>query len=128
MAQEKALQDDDQAWMGGDDENYTIAEPDRAVSSTSALELLKKMPFQSQTGSPDPMFLKLNADDNDYVDVEGGIQPGDELDSTAFKMRKIRSKPKKKATDTLEEGLSKIYIVRAIGLLTKCALRPPVFK
>lgn len=26
------MQDDDQTWMGGDDENYTIAEPDRTVS------------------------------------------------------------------------------------------------
>lgn len=25
------MQDDDQTWMGGDDENYTIAEPDRIV-------------------------------------------------------------------------------------------------
>lgn len=26
------MQDDDQTWMGADDENYTIAEPDRTVS------------------------------------------------------------------------------------------------
>lgn len=32
LAQERAMQDDDQTWMGGDDENYTIAEPDRTVS------------------------------------------------------------------------------------------------
>lgn len=31
LAQERAFQDDDQAWMGGDEENYTIAEPDRSV-------------------------------------------------------------------------------------------------
>lgn len=30
IAQERALQDDD-TWMGGDEENYTIAEPDRSV-------------------------------------------------------------------------------------------------
>lgn len=33
MAQERAMQDDDQTWMGGDDENYTITEPDRNVST-----------------------------------------------------------------------------------------------
>ncbi|KAJ8968631.1 hypothetical protein NQ317_014757 [Molorchus minor] len=35
LAQEKAMQDDDQTWMGGDDENYTIAEPDRITHNTT---------------------------------------------------------------------------------------------
>lgn len=48
------------------------------------------------------MFLKMNADD-EYVDVEGGLQTGDDLSSPPFK-RKTKGKPKKK-TDTLEEGL-----------------------
>lgn len=32
LAQERAFQDDDQTWMGGDEENYTLAEADRTVS------------------------------------------------------------------------------------------------
>lgn len=32
MVQEKAMQDDDQTWMGGDDENYAITDQDRGVS------------------------------------------------------------------------------------------------
>lgn len=34
LAQERAFQDDDQTWMGGDEENYTIAETDRTVTLT----------------------------------------------------------------------------------------------
>lgn len=44
LAQEKAMQDDDQTWMGGDDENYTIAEPDRSVG----IVLCNKKWFQAQ--------------------------------------------------------------------------------
>jgi hypothetical protein len=32
LARERAMQDDDQAWMAGEEENYTIAEPDRIVT------------------------------------------------------------------------------------------------
>lgn len=49
------------------------------------------------------MFLKMNTDDPEYVDVEGGIQTSDDLGSPSFK-RKAKNKLKKK-TDTLEEGL-----------------------
>lgn len=48
------------------------------------------------------MFLKMNADDSEYVDVEGGIQTSDDLGSPSFK-RKTKGKAKKK-TDMLEEG------------------------
>ncbi|XP_072375898.1 uncharacterized protein, partial [Diabrotica undecimpunctata] len=41
LAQERAMQDDDQSWIGGDEENYTIAEPDRI----------------SQASSPDPSLF-----------------------------------------------------------------------
>lgn len=32
LAQERALQEDDNTWLGVDEENYTIAEPDHMVS------------------------------------------------------------------------------------------------
>lgn len=50
------------------------------------------------------MFLKSNIEDYDYVDVEGGIHPGDELAGPPFKMRRGRGRPKKKTAATLEEG------------------------
>lgn len=55
------------------------------------------------------MFLKMNTDDSEYVDVEGGIQTSDDFGS--FK-RKTKGKTKKKA-DTLEEGenFMKIFMV-----------------
>lgn len=48
------------------------------------------------------MFLKMNTDDSEYVDVEGGIQVSDDFGNSSFK-RKAKGKAKKKA-DTLEEG------------------------
>ncbi|KAJ8966592.1 hypothetical protein NQ314_003444 [Rhamnusium bicolor] len=39
LAQERALQDDDQTWMGGDDENYTIAEPDRILDEYDLIDV-----------------------------------------------------------------------------------------
>ncbi|XP_022915910.2 transcription initiation factor TFIID subunit 1 [Onthophagus taurus] len=85
LAQERILQDDDQTWMGGDEENYTIAEPDRA----------------SQTSSPD--LHKLHSEDMEYVDVEGAAI--DDPDSLQPKIRKGRGRPKKKTAATLEEDL-----------------------
>lgn len=44
-------------------------------------------------------------EDYDYVDVEGGIQAGDDLSSPPFKRSRNKGKPRKKAADTLEEGI-----------------------
>ncbi|CAG9840406.1 unnamed protein product [Diabrotica balteata] len=56
LAQERAMQDDDQSWIGGDEENYTIAEPDRI----------------SQASSPDHLSsVKSQVDEFDLIDVEG---------------------------------------------------------
>ncbi|XP_025829249.1 transcription initiation factor TFIID subunit 1 [Agrilus planipennis] len=90
LTQERALQEDDNTWMGGDDENYTIAEPDRT----------------SQASSPENMFItKSHVEDYDYVDVEGVMTPMMDPSSPPLKMRKIRGRPKKKTTATLEEDL-----------------------
>lgn len=84
------MQEDD-AWMGGNEENYTIAEPDRA----------------SQASSPDHSFLKGHHEDFDYIDVEGG--DADDLTSPPSKVRKIKSRPKKKTSATLEEGTTVLH-------------------
>lgn len=76
---------DDHAWMGVDEENYTIPETDQV----------------SQASSPDN--LKNNSEDMDYVDIEGGITPGED-DSIPAKLRRGRGRPKKKSA-TLEEGM-----------------------
>ncbi|GJQ86655.1 Taf1, partial [Trypoxylus dichotomus] len=83
LTQERAMQDD-HAWMGVDEENYTIPEGDQA----------------SQASSPDN--LKTNSEDLDYVDIEG-ITAGED-DSIPPKMRRGRGRPKKKSA-TLEEDL-----------------------
>lgn len=70
--------------MGVDEENYTITEPDQV----------------SQSSSPENM-LKMHSDDLDYVDIEGGLIPG-EYDMPP-KQRRGRGRPKKKSA-TLEEG------------------------
>ncbi|KAJ8919713.1 hypothetical protein NQ315_006241 [Exocentrus adspersus] len=89
LAQERALQDDDQTWMGGDDENYTIAEPDRI----------------SQASSPDHMSsVKSQIDEYDLIDVEGeGIQGLEE--SIAPEMPRVKKKVKKEEAHTLEQDL-----------------------
>ncbi|XP_015602536.1 transcription initiation factor TFIID subunit 1 isoform X2 [Cephus cinctus] len=58
LVQQRAMEqaDIDSSWLGPDEENYTIAEPE----------------FRgSQTSSPDNPFGKSNMDDFDFVDVEG---------------------------------------------------------
>ncbi|XP_063911046.1 transcription initiation factor TFIID subunit 1 isoform X2 [Zophobas morio] len=88
LAQERAMQDDDQAWMGGEEENYTIAEPDRI----------------SQASSPDQSsFIKSNIDDYDYVDVEGGIQTSEDIAASVPRPKK--RKTKKDDAAILEEDL-----------------------
>ncbi|RZC33764.1 transcription initiation factor TFIID subunit 1, partial [Asbolus verrucosus] len=90
LAQERAMQDDDQAWMGGEEENYTIAEPDRIV--------------MSQASSPDhSSFIKSNLDDYDYVDVEGGIQTSEDISTPVSRPRKRKNKKDEAAI--LEEDL-----------------------
>ncbi|KAG5898078.1 hypothetical protein JTB14_001783 [Gonioctena quinquepunctata] len=89
LAQERAMADDDQTWMGGDDENYTIAEPDRI----------------SQASSPDHLSsVKSQMDEYDLIDVEGeGLQC---LDESMFpKPPRQRKKIKKEEAHTLEEDL-----------------------
>ncbi|CAH1372514.1 unnamed protein product [Tenebrio molitor] len=88
LARERAMQDDDQAWMAGEEENYTIAEPDRI----------------SQASSPDhSSFLKSNMDDYDYVDVEGGIQSNEDISASVSRPRKRKNKKDEAAI--LEEDL-----------------------
>ncbi|KAJ8935568.1 hypothetical protein NQ318_001562 [Aromia moschata] len=89
LAQERAMQDDDQTWMGGDDENYTIAEPDRI----------------SQASSPDHLSsVKSQIDDYDLIDVEGeGIQGLEE--SLSLRPAKVKKRIKKEEAHTLEEDL-----------------------
>ncbi|CAH0547721.1 unnamed protein product [Brassicogethes aeneus] len=92
IAQERAMQNDDQTWMGGDDENYTIAEPDRA----------------SQASSPDHMTIKSQMDEYDYVDVENvGLQglQGMEEHSTPVKPRGRKKAKKVDDSNMLEEDL-----------------------
>lgn len=50
------------------------------------------------------MYMKSSIEDYDYVDVEGEVQPGDELSGPPFKMRRTRGRPRKKTAATLEEG------------------------
>lgn len=101
LVQERAYQDDDQTWMGGDEENYTIAEPDRAVT----LFLISPKLFliisflQSQASSPDNTFIKTG-EDYDFVDVESCAMPDGESPPS-----KRRMKSKKKEPATLEEGI-----------------------
>ncbi|KAK4872343.1 hypothetical protein RN001_014372 [Aquatica leii] len=86
-AHERAMQEDDNTWLG-DEENYTIAEPDRSLAS-----------------SPDNPYGKGSMEDYDYVDVEGsGLGFGDVL-SPPPKIRRGRGRPRKKAAATLEEDL-----------------------
>lgn len=64
LVQQRAMEQDDMSssWMGPDEDNYTITEPE----------------FRgSQTNSPDNPFGKSNIDDFDFVDVEGDIMEGD---------------------------------------------------
>ncbi|XP_046733883.1 transcription initiation factor TFIID subunit 1 [Diprion similis] len=80
LVQQRAMEqaDIDSSWLGPDEENYTIAEPE----------------FRgSQTSSPDNPFGKSMMDDFDFVDVEGDMDG--ELG------RSGRSKKK----DVLEEDL-----------------------
>ncbi|XP_023310146.1 transcription initiation factor TFIID subunit 1 isoform X2 [Anoplophora glabripennis] len=89
LAQERAMQDDDQTWMGGDDENYTIVEPDRI----------------SQSSSPDHLSsVKSQMDEYDLIDVEGeGVQGIDE--SVILQPPRSKKKFKKEEAHTLEEDL-----------------------
>ncbi|XP_065160409.1 transcription initiation factor TFIID subunit 1 isoform X2 [Atheta coriaria] len=91
LAQERAHEDDDLAWMGVDEENYTIAEPDR----------------QSYASSPDRSFQNKTYEELDYVDVEGGMNSGMHDDAHPF--RKIGKSPRTKKRSgevgTLEQDL-----------------------
>jgi len=104
-------QADDSSWLGPDEENYTIAEPEFRdvmitilifnIYDTISLSILShfqfllylihniKIYFQSQTSSPENPFGKSNIDDFDFVDVEGDMEAED------------RNSKKK---DVLEEG------------------------
>uniref|UniRef100_A0A6P7FJW6 Transcription initiation factor TFIID subunit 1 n=1 Tax=Diabrotica virgifera virgifera TaxID=50390 RepID=A0A6P7FJW6_DIAVI len=89
LAQERAMQDDDQSWIGGDEENYTIAEPDRI----------------SQASSPDHLSsVKSQVDEFDLIDVEGeGLHSIDER--LLPKPPKQLKKTPKHEENTLEEDL-----------------------
>lgn len=80
LVQKRAMEqaDIDPSWLGPDEENYTIAEPEFR---------------ESQTSSPENPFGKSNMDDFDFVDVEGDME-GDVG-------RNLHSKKK----DVLEEDL-----------------------
>lgn len=95
--------DIDPSWLGPDEENYTIVEPEfRGVQYLSIKNRCLVFPykkfcklwcfFQSQTSSPENPFGKSNMDDFDFVDVEGDME-GDGS-------RSVNSKKK----DVLEEG------------------------
>ncbi|XP_076280408.1 TATA-box binding protein associated factor 1 isoform X2 [Lasioglossum baleicum] len=80
LVQKRAMEqaDIDPSWLGPDEENYTIVEPE----------------FRgSQTSSPENPFGKSNMEDFDFVDVEGDME-GDGS-------RSVNSKKK----DVLEEDL-----------------------
>ncbi|KAK0086570.1 hypothetical protein PV325_002974 [Microctonus aethiopoides] len=81
LVQQRAMEqaDMESSWLGPDEENYTIAEPDFR---------------NSQTNSPDYPFGKSHMDDFDFVDVEGDME-GD------ISGRNAHSKKK----DVLEEDL-----------------------
>ncbi|XP_045464560.1 transcription initiation factor TFIID subunit 1 isoform X2 [Harmonia axyridis] len=86
LVKEKAYQEDDQAWMGTEEENFTITEPDR----------------MSQMSSPDggSFMMKSSMDEMDYVDVEG------EHPSQFSSPSKDRlTKKVKRESATLEEDL-----------------------
>ncbi|XP_044752850.1 transcription initiation factor TFIID subunit 1 isoform X2 [Coccinella septempunctata] len=87
LVKEKAYQEDDQAWLGTEEENFTITEPDR----------------MSQMSSPEggSFAIKSSMDEMDYVDVEGE-HPSD-FASPSSKER-ARKKVKKESA-TLEEDL-----------------------
>jgi len=118
LVQKRAMeQADDSSWLGPDEENYTIAEPEfRGVmiailifnicDTIFFIYLIQfllylihdiKIYFQSQTSSPENPFGKSNIDDFDFVDVEGDMEAED------------RNSKKK---DVLEEGntIYDIYI------------------
>ncbi|XP_011313489.1 transcription initiation factor TFIID subunit 1, partial [Fopius arisanus] len=61
LVQQRAMEqaDMDSSWLGPEEENYTIAEPEYR---------------SSQTNSPDNPFGKSSIDDFDFVDVEGDIE------------------------------------------------------
>ncbi|CAG9856159.1 unnamed protein product [Phyllotreta striolata] len=89
LAQERAFQDDDQSWIGGDDENYTITEPDHI----------------SQSSSPDRMSsVKSHMDEFDLIDVEG---EGPHMDEsiTPRPPKQPKKNPKSEEAHTLEEDL-----------------------
>lgn len=106
---EKAYQDDDQAWLGGEEENFTISEPDRMVIILFPKILIVnfvtahiknfKLFLQSQLSSPEPgsFAMKSAMDEMEYIDVEG-VHPSEF--SSPSKMRK----KVKKESATLEEG------------------------
>ncbi|KAJ9586080.1 hypothetical protein L9F63_020277 [Diploptera punctata] len=87
LVQERALEqaeiDSFGTWLGGEEENYTIAEPDMRGS---------------QTSSPDHMYGKSNLDDFDFVDVEGDMERDMDIE-----MGRVSHRPRKK--DVLEEDL-----------------------
>ncbi|VEN63707.1 unnamed protein product [Callosobruchus maculatus] len=89
LAQERAYENDDQSWVGGDEENFTIVEPDHI----------------SQTSSPEHLSsVKSHLDEYDLIDVEGeGVQAMDE--TLGFKPPKMKKKVKKEDAHTLEEDL-----------------------
>lgn len=85
IVQERALEQAEMD-LGGDDENYTIAEPDRG----------------SRASSPESSsFSKIQGDDFDFVDVEGEVA---QFDANAGE-EKQKGRGKKKAGATLEEDL-----------------------
>ncbi|KAL3284682.1 hypothetical protein HHI36_018831 [Cryptolaemus montrouzieri] len=88
LVRERAFQEDDQTWLGVDEENFTITEPDR----------------MSQMSSPDggSFMMKSSMDEMDYVDVEGEHH----MTFTSPTTSKPRAKKKmKKESATLEEDL-----------------------
>ncbi|XP_056630576.1 transcription initiation factor TFIID subunit 1 isoform X2 [Diorhabda sublineata] len=90
LAQERAMLDDDQSWIGGDEENYTIAEPDRS----------------SQTSSPDHLSsVKSQVDEFDLIDVEGEGMQALENSLLPPPPKQQKKNPKKEEIHTLEEDL-----------------------
>ncbi|XP_034951275.1 transcription initiation factor TFIID subunit 1 [Chelonus insularis] len=79
LVQQRAMDqaDMDSSWLGPDEENYTIAEPEFR---------------RSETNSPDNNFRKSNMEDFDFVDVEGDVEAEGSAKST-------------KKKDVLEEDL-----------------------
>ncbi|XP_063980218.1 transcription initiation factor TFIID subunit 1 [Diachasmimorpha longicaudata] len=81
LVQQRAMEqaDMDSSWLGPEEENYTIAEPEYR---------------SSQTNSPDNPFGKSSMDDFDFVDVEGDME-------TELSAKNVDAKKK----DVLEEDL-----------------------